>query len=91
MYIHSIDPEECRRNYPLYGTTRLRKSNLEIIITLMMGQQAEAQRREGDVVGAPQSNRAASQEGVVNAQVGVNANVQTGRICVQALASDTEC
>ena len=59
-------------------------------ITLMMGQEVDA-RRETNIVGADQSNRAASQEGVVNAQVGLNANVQTGNVCVQALASDSRC
>jgi hypothetical protein len=42
------------------------------------------------VRGADQSNHAAAQDGVINAQVGVNANVQTGDICVQALAADSE-
>jgi hypothetical protein len=59
-------------------------------ITLMLGQEVDA-RRETNIVGADQSNRAAAQEGVVNAQVGLNANVQTGNVCVQALASDSEC
>ncbi len=54
-----------------------------------MFQDAEAAKTR--VVGGDQSNQAADQEGVVNAQVGVNANVQTGDICVQALASDSRC
>ena len=55
----------------------------------LMFQDAEAAKTR--VVGGDQSNQAADQEGVVNAQVGVNANVQTGDICVQALASDSRC
>jgi hypothetical protein len=43
------------------------------------------------VVGGDQSNKAASQDGVVNAQVGVNANVQVGKVCVQALADSPNC
>jgi hypothetical protein len=56
----------------------------------LMFQDAEA-AKDTRVVGGDQSTQAADQEGVVNAQVGVNANVQTGDICVQALASDSRC
>ena len=57
-------------------------------LTLVIGQEADAQVT---IRGADQSNNAAPQEGLVNAQVGLNANVQTGNICVQALSTDPRC
>jgi len=57
-------------------------------LTLVIGQEANAQVT---IRGADQSNDAAPQRGLVNAQVGLNANVQTGPICVQALSTDTRC
>src|ERR687898_179293 len=57
-------------------------------LTMLACQDAESQTR---IRGADQSNDAARQEGLVNAQVGLNANVQTGDICVQALSTDPRC
>jgi hypothetical protein len=57
-------------------------------LTIMIGQEADAVDR---IVGADQTNNAAQQRGLVNAQVGLNANVQTGDICVQALSTETRC
>jgi hypothetical protein len=62
-----------------------------LVIPGVLGPLAFQEAEASIVRGAPQSNNAASQEGVVNAQIGVNANVQTGDVCVQALASNSNC
>jgi hypothetical protein len=65
-------------------------------LTLIIGQEADAQPRDRNVANDArneQNQRIEQGEGVVQAAIdaAVNAQVQTGHVCVQALASDSRC